>query len=651
MAGTRNDRNGRKRNTCDSKAGLREGGNLADYVVSTLPNGADSDCEGRAARDSGAGLRTRAVRQRGLGGRRTDGGAEVTLDDFVGRLSGVKRLRRGVLARCPAHDDKNPSLSVCEKDGRILAYCHAGCKIEAILAAMELEFRHLFIEEREPVAGAKKRIAREYIYRDEMWREGYRIFRYADKSFKVGRFEDGEWRDGLGDATPLLYMLPEVKAQPDKTVYVVEGEKDAEKLRDLGFVATCNPFGAGKFLPEYAEVLRGRNVVIIQDKDKPGWKHGAEVFEMMQGVAASVRLVEAKEGKDATDHFDAGWGIDDFVEVSPTKGASREKGYQLQRVGDLLAEPPEEHAWLVENLFVMGGTSLTGAKPKVGKSTLLRSLAFCICRGLPFLGRTTVKGPVIYLAIEEKKAEVVQRFREMGCTDEDEIYIHTGSTPIEALESLRPEIEQLKPVLVIVDPLFKWVKVPDASDYAKVSGALEPVIDLSRETGAHFALSHHLGKGDREDGDSVLGSTAIFGAVDTLLVLRKSSEQRTARSTNRYGEDLEECVLILDKESSSLTLGGSLESCRIGAAMGSIEELLRAVPELSDEEIRDRIGGNKALTGKALRSGYDDGRFIRTGEGRRGKPYLYSLADIPFSRFPTMEKQENEKTGIVDKEV
>jgi len=48
-----------------------------------------------------------------------------------GRRSGSRWL-----AHCPAHEDKNPSLSITEKDGKPLVYCYAGCSQQAVIAAL-----------------------------------------------------------------------------------------------------------------------------------------------------------------------------------------------------------------------------------------------------------------------------------------------------------------------------------------------------------------------------------------------------------------------------------------------------------------------------------------------------------------------------------
>src|SRR5215467_14030309 len=69
----------------------------------------------------------------------------MTLNEFLGRLKGVRRNGDGWMALCPAHDDRNPSLAVSWKDGRILLHCHAGCSPESVVAALRLRMADLFV--------------------------------------------------------------------------------------------------------------------------------------------------------------------------------------------------------------------------------------------------------------------------------------------------------------------------------------------------------------------------------------------------------------------------------------------------------------------------------------------------------------------------
>ena len=63
-------------------------------------------------------------------------------------LDGIRETGKGrYLARCPAHDDRNPSLSIREcDDGRVLLHCFAGCEVEDILSAVGLRFADIMPE-------------------------------------------------------------------------------------------------------------------------------------------------------------------------------------------------------------------------------------------------------------------------------------------------------------------------------------------------------------------------------------------------------------------------------------------------------------------------------------------------------------------------
>ena len=81
----------------------------------------------------------------------------MRFDDFISRCDCVRRSGRGVVARCPAHDDRTPSLSILEgDDGRVVLHCFAGCTAGDIVAAMGLELRDLF---RDPCSSRGQQLA------------------------------------------------------------------------------------------------------------------------------------------------------------------------------------------------------------------------------------------------------------------------------------------------------------------------------------------------------------------------------------------------------------------------------------------------------------------------------------------------------------
>jgi hypothetical protein len=118
------------------------------------------------------------------------------------------------------------------------------------------------------------------------------VRRYRPKRFEIVD-DQGAVLSQLPRDVP-LYRLPELlAADPSETVFVVEGEKDTDNLRQHGLVATTNPGGTHRgWRDEFGESLRGRHVVVLPDADGPGKRHAKAVAEALQEVAASVVVLE-----------------------------------------------------------------------------------------------------------------------------------------------------------------------------------------------------------------------------------------------------------------------------------------------------------------------------------------------------------------------
>ncbi|WP_162795706.1 DUF3987 domain-containing protein [Nonomuraea lactucae] len=243
------------------------------------------------------------------------------------------RNRHGYfMAQCPAHEDVEPSLSIRGVAGKVLLKCFPGCKTVDVAAALDLPLSALFDEEADRGKLARPVVIAEYEYTDE---HGQLLFvqeRRFPKDFRPKRPNGvGGWDYDLKGVRRVLYRLPAVLAAvaEGRTVWVCEGEKDVAAIERAGEVATCNPGGCGMgWHPSYGDVLKGADVVIVADRDNKGREHARRVLADLEGKAKSVVLVEAAEGKDATDHFAAGHTINDFQPFGePTNsGAPQEAG-------------------------------------------------------------------------------------------------------------------------------------------------------------------------------------------------------------------------------------------------------------------------------------------------------------------------------------
>lgn len=320
---------------------------------------------------------------------------------------------------CPAHDDRTPSLSVSPgADGRVLIDCKAGCSPEAIIDELGLKWADLFPDKTETLA---TRIHREpsviYDYRDESGGLLYQVLRYEPKAFRQRRPDGkGDWIWTLGDVPRVLYRLPDVLAavESGETIYITEGEKDADAIAAAGGVATTSSGGARKWRTEYSECLRGAaHVVVVQDRDDAGRKHAAKVFESLSGKVDEIDLVEAAAGKDAFDHLSAGHGLDDFMSVDPTpipdsrSLSVRESGMRLVRIWERSEPAPREYC--VAGLIPLGATTVLYGDGGQGKSLIALAIAVSITAGLPLLDREVRQCPVLYVDAELDADEFTRR--------------------------------------------------------------------------------------------------------------------------------------------------------------------------------------------------------------------------------------------------
>jgi putative DNA primase/helicase len=251
----------------------------------------------------------------------------MKISELLTRFEKYRQSGSGYQVRCPAHNDNVASLNIREGEKGLLFYCHAGCTVRSVLDALQLSHDDIFYETRpnqaRPTSNGKssngvaaapapaplrlaapapadraaepQRILCTYDYRDETGQLLYQVVRFEPKDFRQRRPDPaapGRWIWKLEHVRRVLYRLPELlAAHPDATIWIVEGEKDADALAAQCCIATSSVGGAGKWKPEYAESLRDREVVIIPDNDEPGRDHAEAVRQSLQSIARSVHIL------------------------------------------------------------------------------------------------------------------------------------------------------------------------------------------------------------------------------------------------------------------------------------------------------------------------------------------------------------------------
>lgn len=274
---------------------------------------------------------------------------DLVLDKLRNQDCSPRQAGRGWTARCPAHEDRRPSLSVARgRDDRVLMHCHAGCPTESVLAVIGLSVRDLMpsngsytyktprqrvvqgvslvsesseaskrtyptaraaIEDIERRRG--KRSA-SWVYRDLDGEPVGVILRWNHPDGKmiipVSRFDDG-WRlAGMPVPRPLYRLADLVVAN---RIYITEGEKAADAARSMGLIATTSAHGSQSPQRTDWSPLAGRECVILPDNDDPGHQYAEAVDEILdrlrpRPVIKIIDLPDLPPGGDLADLVETG---------------------------------------------------------------------------------------------------------------------------------------------------------------------------------------------------------------------------------------------------------------------------------------------------------------------------------------------------------
>jgi len=306
----------------------------------------------------------------------------MSLESILARLPGARRSGAGWITPCPAHADKNPSLSITEKGGKILLHCHAGCSQEAVLTAAKIEKHELFPQNNNggpKKAKAKKKIVATYDYVDEKGTLLYQKVRYEPKDFSQRRPDGkGGWIADLNGVRRVLYRLPEVIASED--VLIVEGEKDADTAKEkLDLCGTTGGSAADKWLDEYTAALAGKNCVVIPDGDAPGMAKARKIAQALAGKAAHVWLLELPGAKDLTEWVEKGGTADELVRLVSNTPAYKPEAVDGARLLDHVAA------------YIRRFVSLSDSQARVAALWVVHTHTFDVVDSTPYLAITSAE--------------------------------------------------------------------------------------------------------------------------------------------------------------------------------------------------------------------------------------------------------------------
>jgi len=273
-----------------------------------------------------------------------------------------KRYGDKAQCKCPAHDDKQASLTITKGKKCTLFHCHAGCSLEDILSAAGLSKQDTFYDT-EPLkvnwrayveSRERKKIEAVYNYVSCNGTYAFTKIRLEGKKILYGILENDRFTYGLPRNTPrksLKAIYGDVKALNKaitecKPIFIPEGEKDVDTMTKQGYTSFTYG-GVNDWQSDFAEVVRDADVVILADNDQAGIKVANTILNDIKSVVKSAKVIIPMPDTpkaDITDYFEAGHTKEEFEQMINTVTENRiEKTFQtsiglpVKDVAELLA--------------------------------------------------------------------------------------------------------------------------------------------------------------------------------------------------------------------------------------------------------------------------------------------------------------------------
>ena len=420
-------------------------------------------------------------------------------------------------------------------------------------------------------------LTKSYDYLDENGKLAYQVCRYDwtvpqeqnpkghEKTFvqrKPDPAKKNGWSYEVKGTTPLPYRLPELleDISEGSEIFIVEGEKKVDMLRELGVPATCNSGGAGKFPEEIVVWFTGAKVTILRDNDDAGLKHRGVVGNKLMGFAQRIRTLDIPD-------LPPKGGVDDWL----PNGGSAEKLYELAKGAKVFEPVPYESRFgavkwldldapgptyeaLIKGVLTKGELSLLLGESQSGKSFLAIDIAMSVARGIPWFGKRVRRGGVIYQAgesavgVRQRRLKAYRTHNEVANENLPFILLrepldlyssdeHTDAFIDECLYWSRTFDVPLE--LIVIDTFNKATPGANENDGKDMGVVLARCDRIRQKTGAHVMLVHHLNAG----GTKARGHTSLFANVENVILCRYVPDHSDAD-----GRKVREAVIAKQKD-------------------------------------------------------------------------------------------------------
>lgn len=255
----------------------------------------------------------------------------MTYEEILKHLKVKKSYQDKAQCQCPAHDDKQASLTVTRGHDSVLIHCHAGCSIENVLSTVGLKKSDLFYQEKRTGSSwqvyiesrEKKKIEAVYNYVSINGSYAFTKVRLQGKKMLYGVLENERFTYGLRGQTrkelKAVYAPKGIQSinkavSEGKPIFIPEGEKDADTLTKQGYTAFSYG-GVNDWSADMAQLCKGADVYVLADNDEPGRRVANIIQSDLQGIAKSAKVIVPVPDipkADISDYFAAGHSREEF---------------------------------------------------------------------------------------------------------------------------------------------------------------------------------------------------------------------------------------------------------------------------------------------------------------------------------------------------
>jgi hypothetical protein len=512
-----------------------------------------------------------------------------------------------------------------------------------------------------PERPKKRELDRVYQYKDLAGNIVHETVRYKNPKHFNQRRPNGKgryiWKEVFEGIKPILYKLSELcAADLSQLAFIVEGEKDVERLMEYGLVATTNPMGAKKWHMVDATPLNGRPCVVIVDNDDDGRIQAQQVAAERHGKALSVKLLELPglpEKGDVSDWLDQGgtpeqllalaaaapaWSPDATPGHVPSTNDDGRKilledgslNYSVLTAAELnvidledVKERPTD--WLWKYRLVAGEMALLAGEGGLGKSQIMLWIASAISNGSPWpdgAGDAPLGQVIIMTAEDSAETTIKPRLIAMGANMSMIKLIPAPKVIIKGPNKDRffgfkslcdhgywERVFELFPntKLLIVDPVVSYLgKGVNDQKNDEVRAAIEPFLErVIRPRGICFFANTHLNKTleAKSVQHRITGSIAYVNLPRNVHCVLRDSENPEMRIFGQCKTN----NAPLDLKSLEFTIAKHVIASDLGEIETSMPVFSKDLVEVNMTRVIDGHKGNKGP--KPMKS-IDDAKWL-----------------------------------------